>query len=229
MKHSRSQTYPTSKQRTGVVFFLCAHDTKLKYYKFAITQLLKRGYDIVGYEFDPAVVHAGDPSLVITLIQDMREEIERVLASDYADTSVEVGLFGNSIGTFIAYNILDIPRVDWVIMNTGGNLAQGFWMLPRARRGFEAKGVSLKQLEQAWHAVQSPGWNNPKDKRVLLLAGTADKLATPEDALTAHEYMLSHGVNSKFIKIRRLNHQSTLLYNLGRIGWLLKNLPPNTP
>lgn len=208
------------------MFFLCAHDTKLKYYKFAINKLLRRGYDVVGYEFDPAVVHAGDPSMVITLIRDMREEIERVLASDYADTSVEVGLFGNSIGTFIAYNILDIPRVEWVIMNTGGNLAQGFWRLPRARKGFEAKSISLEQLEQAWHSVQNPAWDNTKGKRVLLLAGSADKLATPEDALTAHEYMLAHGVNSKSVRVRKLNHQATLLYNLGRAGWLLKNLPP---
>lgn len=227
MKQWNSEIFPTTKQMKGVIFFLCAHDTRLKSYKFAIKQLLRQGYEVVGYEFDPTVIHSGDPNVLPRFVDAMRQEVETVIENKYNDSAIEVGIFGNSIGTFIGYNILDIPQVNWVIMNTGGNMARGFWRLPRARRAFEENGVTLGQLELAWHRVQNPKWHNPKGKRVLFLSSTGDKLATIEDALTAHEYMLKHGVNSKFVRMRRLNHQHTIMYNLTRAGRLLSLLPNN--
>lgn len=223
MKYWHSQTFlaPTKK---GVVFFLCAHDTKLKSYKFSVKQLTKLGYDVVAYEFDPDVIHSGNPALLPNLVVKTREDIQKIISSDYPRAK-DIGLFGSSLGSFISYNILDIPEVSWVVMNTGGNMARGVWALPRSHKAFTRQGVTLDQLEKSWEAIQNPVWNKPQGTRVLLLASTGDKLATVADARTAHEYMLAHGVNSKFVVMRQLSHKYTIVRNLTRVNWLIRHLP----
>lgn len=223
MTYWRSKTYPTSKKRRGTIFFLCPFSTKLTSFTLSINQLRRKGYDVIAYDYSRDVLEKGDPNIVPEFVADIRKEIEKQIKNIGKDQ--EFGLFGSSMGAFISYCILDIPEIDWVIMNTGGNLARGAWALPLTKAAFQAEGVTVEQLQDKWNSLQSPQWNNVQGKPVVLLASTGDAVATIQDAKTAHQYMLSHGVNCRLIVQRKLSHRYTLIYNLSRAGRLLSLLP----
>lgn len=213
--------YPSAGAQDKIIFFLCPHGVTIRRLNFVIKQLLRKSYGVHAYEYPQSVIEDGDPSLLPQLIQGIRNDIETKIK---AQRFSEVGIFGSSLGSFIAYNLLDIESLQWVIMNTGGDLAIGVWGLKKARIGFQSRSISKEVLTRQWHHLQNPTWAFTTKPRVFLFAGSKDRLATVAHARIAHAYMLAQGVDSRLFIQKGLNHTLTLLANFSQAGRLASQI-----
>ncbi len=147
-----------------------------------IWRLQHAGHTVIAYDNATDIFLAGDPTLLEPAIRRVEADIKSRIAEFRASGITEFGFFGTSLGSFILYDCLStIPELKWGVFNTGGNLAQSVWRLPKARQAFEAHHIDLPALEQAWREFQYCPFSGLSGGRYAFLGSRGDNIAPLAD------------------------------------------------
>jgi hypothetical protein len=175
----QSEEFGVFSQAAATIIFVCPYGAPIQKVRFAIRRLLRAGYHVVAYQTSTAVFMAADPAILPELIGQVRADIRSQIARLKVQGVTEFGFFGSSLGSFILYNCIgcEVPELRWGVFNTGGNIAQGLWMMPALKQQHLDRGWSLPRLEEAWAKLQWPDFGRLDGCRFVFTSSRRDRIA----------------------------------------------------
>ena len=208
-----SRTFP---QSTAAVIFVCPYGTSIRMVRWAVRRLLRAGYNVLSYQTTKDVFLAADPTILPDLISQMREDIRSQISRLKSEGVTEFGFYGSSLGSFILYNCIgkEVPELRWGVFNTGGNIAQGMWRLPGAKRRHAARGWSLTRVEAAWADLQWPDFGRLDDCRFVFVSSRRDRVAPLSNIWQYLEPIRSAGADINVFEVRAIGHITAVIMGL---------------
>lgn len=219
-----SSTEYKTKNASKLVFFLCPYGFKLRGFKIPIRKLQKAGFAVIGYDFSKSVLSRGDPAILARCIDEVRTDAAQQIAAYKTAGFTSFGFFGSSLGAFIGYNLLTLADLKWGVMNTGGGVADAIWSKRDLRDVYIPRGYTFESLEQTWLPLQYPEFPSLKNRRLLMITSTNDKMIPQKSSIKCFDHLKAAGADVRYIKLRGLSHGATVLYNLSRIIRLVKKV-----
>jgi hypothetical protein len=212
----RSEEFRASPQSAVTIIFVCPYGTSIAAVRWAIRRLLREGYNVLAYDATTDVFLAADPAILPDLIDQMRKDIRSQISRLTSEGVTEFGFFGSSLGSFILYNCIGdgIPELRWGVFNTGGNIAQGMWRLPEARRRHMLQGWSLTRLEAAWADLQWPDFGRLDGCRFIFASSRRDKVAPLGDVWPYIEPIRRAGAEVRVLEVPAIGHLTAVLAGL---------------
>lgn len=214
------------KDAQAVLFFLCPFGTKLWKVRPVIKKLQKAGYTVVGYDATDDTFYAADPSILITVIDQIADDIKST-AEEYQKHGIgDFGFFGSSLGAFIAYNcVARLPHyLRWGVFNTGGNIAEATWRLEKPRQIHEQKGITKQDLIKAWHDIQYPGFSGLRGNSYIFVSSPADKVAPIEDIDEYLQMVVDAGATGRILSLKARGHTTTVIRGFQKSVQLLEEV-----
>src|SRR5688572_4419638 len=95
----RYKVYGSDKRPT--VYYITGYGGKLGIYAPHIYSFVLKGFRVVAFEYDKAILNAGEPKILLQILQ----ELEKIIKEDKKSRRV-VGVYGVSLGTFIGLNVM---------------------------------------------------------------------------------------------------------------------------
>jgi len=231
MKNSplyRKRAYPTKNSRT-VLFYLCPFGTKFWAVRINIKKLQRAGYNVVVYDTTNDVFYGADPSILIDIIDAIAKDIKDEIKTFQNDGINDFGFFSTSLGSFIAYNCVSrIPQLRWGVFNTGGNIADALFRIKKSRQSHEKKGVTLRQVTEAWHHLQYPNFQNLHGHSYIFFSSRADRIAPFEGINEFVTIMQQAGAHTELIETRAFGHVSAAVRGFQQSNRLLRRVRATT-
>jgi hypothetical protein len=220
----QSEEFGTAAPATATIIFICPYGTPIQKVRFAIRRLLRAGYHVLAYQTTAAVFTEGDPTILLELVSQVREDMRSRIAKLTAEGVTEFGFFGSSLGSFILYNCVGdkIPELRWGVFNTGGNIARGMWSMPELRQLHEARGWSLPRLEEAWAEVQWPDFRRLDGCRFVFASSRRDSVAPLRNISEYLEPMLRAGAEVSVREVPAISHRTTVIAGLWKAPQLVR-------
>ncbi len=207
---------------TQAIFFLCPYATPISKLHWPIRSLQRAGYSVIAIGYPESIFSTGETERLFTAVDETKEYIKDTIKDLHSQGYTEFGFVGSSLGGFVIYNCLnDIPELAWGIFG-GGNITEAIWSFRAEREQFEARGLSRKDVERAWHSLQYPELGDLSTKRYILITSKGDKTASYTGAMEGFKRIKTAGPKVKIIMHRNLSHRKTVIINLLRIRGLVR-------
>ncbi|HSX44583.1 MAG TPA: hypothetical protein VLF39_00510 [Candidatus Saccharimonadales bacterium] len=209
-----SYFFESSEPNGELVSYAAGYNSKIKTYNHAVKTLNNMGYDVLAFDYDPAVLQAGQPQYLLDVVDRAVEQVKDK-SKDYQET-VSMGV---SLGGFIGYNVLKRIGsssvgafadcgVDFVpaIFNSG--------TLDDVAKAYQNNGYDQASLNRIWEPldVEPSKATFPKDKSFIVFDGTRDKLIDFNEAKQNIEDWAAKGINVKQYPLKGLGHLLTGAY-----------------
>ena len=211
----RSQFFKASVQPNGeLVCYAAGYGSKIKHYRQATTALRKLGYDVLAFEYDEAVLKAGQPQLLIDVVNDVLAQAKRK-AKGYK----EVMCMGVSLGGFVGYHMLKYISNASVgaFADCGVDFVPAIFnsrIFKKVAAAYIANGYSPADLDRIWEPLdaQPAKATFPKNKSFIVYDGTTDKIVRFKEAKQNIEAWAAKGIRVRQYPVRRRGHLRTALY-----------------
>jgi len=195
---------------------------KISQYKKAINALLAQGYDVIAFEYDNAVLDAGDARLLPELIHDITDTLGP-LSSKY-DKIICTGV---SLGAQIAINVQRrLQNVSLGVYGTAG--APVSLVIFRARvfykikKAFTANGFTEASLRKVWQQIDEDGHSGlGLGQSVLVVLGKQDRILPYKIAVKVLEGWKKQGTRVDYFPLRTLGHSMTIRWYKNHLDQLL--------
>lgn len=215
----------TTKHSDKVLFFVCPYLVKIWIVRHILRGLQKQGYTVVAYDTTNDTFLAGDPALLEAVIVDVKADIQNHVSAFRKQGVTEFCFLGSSLGTFILYNCInDVKALQYGVFNTGGNIAHGMWKLPRARRSHQKRGISLPMLEQHWHELQHPKFENLAGHSYAFVSSDGDTIVPLKDIDPYIDPVRNAGVSVRIVDLKTRSHVHTVYTGLRNAAALLEQV-----
>jgi predicted esterase YcpF (UPF0227 family) len=210
------------KDRWPTVYCLTGYTGRIKQYRPYITSLVGSRLRVVAFEYDRDILDAGDPQVLVGALRD----IETIIAKDKKDRVV-AGVYGVSLGTMLAYNVLYDCGITHAVFNAGGvNVPRAIWERPRlhkVKKAFQKNGYTFESLDKLWAPYDPTRPRTSKQKNTLLLLNsTGDELVDITEARKTVAMWKAQGTTVTLIVIRGLKHAQSIVRHMFRIRRISK-------
>ena len=202
-----------------IVFFFTGMGTRRWLYTWPINRMVKQGFRVVTFDFEPLIVHKRDPDTWLNVIEAVVKTV-REIVNDLKQSGInDFSVFGFSMGTLPAIkSAATIPEIQKaVIMLTYGSVAENVWswwfIRPAKIRALKL-GYTMTSLDKKL-APLTPVANAPKlkGKKLLLYISHKDKIIPYEQASQFKDALESAGVDFTLIENKRFGHNLSGLNN----------------
>ncbi len=196
-----------------LVCYVVGFTAKVNQFKYSIKKLQKRGYDVMAFDYDNAVLLDGDPQKILDLMDHITEHIE-----EKADKYDSIICMGVSLGAFIAFNVQRrIPKALVGAYATAGiAVSEGiFWMktFEPVRDALIKNGYNKEKLAEVWKEIEiREGDRLLNDKSFVIVNGTIDRVVDYKAATKQMKSWHDEGVKVKLFRKRGLGHTATILW-----------------
>jgi esterase/lipase len=174
---------------TRAAVLVCGFSGKISHFNKPITFLAQQGYRVIAYEYDTTLFSNGDPSRILTLIDDISNDVKCEIAS-----ASELVFCGVSLGAFIAFNLQRkaLPQKSIGIYGTAGVALSYCIFHARAFRGartdFEKAGINEISLRNYWASVEILANSAPSNTMPILCANaTRDRIVNYQVATATYD------------------------------------------
>ena len=205
--------YPaSSSKKSGLVCYVVGFGGRVEQYKKAINTLNKLGYDVKMYEYLREVLTAGDPQLLLSIIDDITAEID-IMTKNYND----VICAGISLGSFIAFNVQKRIQKANVGMyaDAGISVAHAIFtarVFKNIAVTYTKHGYTEESLAKAWHLIDIKPCDPYKlaaNKSLIIYNGGRDRVVRLKDAKANIDAWRAEGTRVKQIIKPPLGHIAT--------------------
>ena len=185
MKNSNSKSFSFrsfGKAGNPVIFLYTAFRTRYWLYYPTIRKLVKEGYYVVVYDFNPTLVFKGEVSDLLNLANDILKNTKNQVEEFKKDGVKKFFAFGVSMGTIMGLRAaIEIPEIKKVVVNlTYGSLADTIWtqkVLGKIKKRFQKSGITKEKLELLLEPISPLSMARKlKGKKVLLYLSKKDKV-----------------------------------------------------
>lgn len=198
------------------VEYFTPYGTTFRTMKPHIWLLARMGLFVHGYEYDRAIMNAGDPDLLPNTI----DAIQRKVEDDIGSGEVR-GIYGASLGAFIGFNILRRTTIDRMILNTGCvSAVETLWTNPglaEEKQAYIDAGYTKDDLAERWRDIDGEA-EPPRGKKVILMASTDDNMFSFEEAREYFNTWAPDCAQAELIVSKRLRHREAVIRNLCRVS-----------
>jgi hypothetical protein len=206
---------------TKCACIIAGYRGKISSYKGVIRTLNDRGYSVVAYEHDPAVLTEGKPELLPVLI--------RQICSDFAEQSArykEVICVGASIGAGLCFAVQrENPKVRFgIYAGAGASPPQTVFEAPLfyfVRRKFIENGFAKAELEEKWAEVEILPERSFGTAPFIIALGKMDAVVRYEKALSTLQAWQQDGQDIRIISKQALGHVGIIRWYKSHFAELL--------
>lgn len=195
-----------------LMFFFCGMATRIWLYRGPVRRLVKVGYHVIAYDFDPWIVRDGDVNNFLQVGEQVNADTKQQIRRAKREGVRVFHAFGTSMGTLFAIKLAaENAEVSKVIINlTYGSVAENVWTwryLRKLKQRCVAQGYTMKSLDKALAPI-SPIPNAPKlkGKKVLLYLPRRDKILRFEQSIQFREALLAAGVEHTYRENKYFGH-----------------------
>lgn len=199
------------------IYYLTGYGMKIRQIGLHIHIMVWQGYRVMAFEYDRAVLDGGQPKLLVDAIDHVMETIRNDVTSHKA-----AGVYGISLGTIFAHDVLKIEGIDKVIFSAGGScILRAVWDVPNdgpARRHFVTNGFDRAEVEQGWKGYDLEA--KPEDltgKKALILVSKADKVIPYKYVLESLEVWKKGSGQLEVVTSSWMSHFMLIIRNLFRV------------
>ncbi|HSX43870.1 MAG TPA: prolyl oligopeptidase family serine peptidase [Candidatus Saccharimonadales bacterium] len=206
----------TNKPNDELVCYVSAYGAKVSKFNLAITTLQKLGYDVIAFDYDSAVLTAGNPQILLDIIKDVTDHLQKK-SNNYKQTIC----MGASLGAFIAYSAQ--KSVDNAFIGAyaaaGVDPMNAFFSARSFKKiatAFLSNGYDKIKLGKAWSSLDvDPSRANfsfPANKSFIAFDGTTDRIVKYKEAKQNVAYWTSRGIHVKLFPVVGRGHLLTVIY-----------------
>lgn len=196
--------FPSPSKTAKQALLLCGYGNEISQFKHLTNTLSRHGYTVTALDFEKAVLEDGDSTLLPKLV----EEVTAFAQDMQSKIGEPILLIGISLGSLLSFNILRrCSGFDYAILITGGDIARA------AKNGLpDTWGQSYAELAKSWESINI--YSDPaklKDKHVLMILPTKDRLIDPSDVRREIAKQQAAGNDFTLIERPRFGHLGTII------------------
>lgn len=205
------------KEHKSTIYYMTGYGMTIKRYGLLMRILAWSGYRVVAFEYDRSVLVSGEPRLMTEAIDAVIENVKNDMKSHTV-----AGVYGISLGTMFAYNVMKLDGVDKALFSAGGcPLLRAVWDVPAdgpARRNFLKNGYDRSSVQKLWKDYDiTPNPRDLEGKELLLMVSKDDQVI-PYDFVSENiKVWQGSGGLFKILTTRRLSHPTVIIRNALRI------------
>lgn len=195
-----------------VVFFFAGMGTRIWLYRLFIYRLVRRGYKVVAYDFDPAIVKKGDADNFLDVNERVSKSVKNHIKQFKREGVESFAAFGVSMGTVMAIKVTgENKEINKVVINmTYGSIAENVWtwkFIESTKRKSIEQGHTMESLDRKLAPVSPiPNAAKLKGKDVLLYLSTKDKILVFEQSKQFKDALDAHGVAYTYVQNDKHGH-----------------------
>ena len=210
-----SYFYQASNNANGeLVCYVAGFKTKIKVYFRAINTLRNLGFDVLAFDYDPSVLDAGDPQILLDIVAIVTSHVSKK-SKKYTQTLC----MGVSLGSFISYNVQKRVANAYVgAYAVAGvdtaNVIFGTRTFKEIAKAFRSNGYNGKKLNQAWKELDAepPSATFPANKSFIAFDGTLDRVVKFSEATHNIKMWADKGIRVKQYVVKGRGHLLTVAY-----------------
>jgi predicted esterase YcpF (UPF0227 family) len=204
-------------ERKPTVYFMTGYENTIAKHWLPIRMLRILGHRVVAFEYEPEVLCGGDPKYLPEAVDAVVEQV-----NEDKLTHKVAGVYGVSLGSLFAYNVLKQPGIDKAIFNTGGvSMAKTLWTAPRLageKAAMIHSGFGYEDIKDAWDSYDvGPEADGLEHKKLLVMDSVSDPVISYEDAKAHVQSWQEQGIDARILTTHGLNHGHTIARNFFRI------------
>lgn len=204
------------RDRSPTIYYLLGNGGRIRLYMPHIRALTLFGYRIMAFEYDPQVLAAGQPGRLI----QVADEITSAIKSDMKGRQV-AGLYGVSLGSLLAINMMARLGIKKTILNTGpGSIVSVIWEVPAfeaTKQRYIKNGHDRGAVEKLWkHLEAADNADHLTGSQMLCLNSVDDKIITYAN-VKATIGQLRKTVEIQETTIKELGHMRAIIRNMFRL------------
>lgn len=217
MKSGLVRSKVFGKDNKPTIYYLTGYGTTIKQFGLHMRLLSWKGFRIVGFEYDRTVLVGGEPQLLADAIEFVLESI-----TDDMKTHTVAGVYGISLGTIFAYNVMKLPGIKRVIFSAGGcSILKAVWDVPNdgpVRQAFVKHGYDREAVRRGWDGIDIEA--QPSDmtnKKLLLMVSKADRTILYRYVQESISQWQKGSGSLSELTVSQLSHPATIVWNAFRL------------
>ena len=201
-----------------VLFYLTSYAFPWWVYIVPIWRFRKRGYEVVLYDFDNAIVENDDPTILPNTTLNVVSDMARRRKDYEASGITTFHAIGNSLGSYMVFNYAIRYPLTAIVLNGGGSIADilfhhvdGSWK--RAADAYLQKGYDQQKLRKLWADFEDPKLGKKVQADKILITWSRNDGTIPSDSTVAFVAAIKTSGKKVFTETDDRSHVLSVIRN----------------